>query len=129
MIIDANSHVPIFEQIAGSIRTGIANGIYRSGEMLPSLRGLALAVTVNPNTVKRAYERLEQEGLIVSRRGVGLFVTEEAVGIAKASAGVSVQLLFDGAVAAARTSGLSDSETKAIFEKTLKSSQAGGNKP
>jgi GntR family transcriptional regulator len=119
MIIDANSHVPIFEQIAGSIRTGIANGVYRPGEMLPSLRVLALAVTVNPNTVKRAYERLEQEGLIVSRRGVGLFVTEEAVGIAKASAGVSVQLLFDGAVAAARTSGLGDGETTRVFERAL----------
>jgi GntR family transcriptional regulator len=97
--------------------------------MLPSLRVLALEVTVNPNTVKRAYERLEQEGLVVSRRGVGLFVAEGAVDVAMSLAGESVQPLFNGAVAAARTSGLSDSETRAIFERTLKINQAGGNKP
>ena len=96
---------------------------------MPSLRALALAVTVNPNTVKRAYERLEQEGLVVARRGVGLFVTDEAVEIARKNAGESVQPLFSGAVAAARTAGLSEDATRAIFEKTLKSSQAGGTKP
>ena len=82
MGVDANSHVPIFMQVAGHIRQAVSARVYRVGEALPSLRQLATELGVNPNTVQRAYELLEREGLVVSRRGVGLFV-----GIGRASCG------------------------------------------
>ena len=73
MLIDPKSHVPIFEQIAGHLRKQIAEGIYKPSEALPSLRALAIEITVNPNTVQRAYGLLEREGLVESRRGLGVF--------------------------------------------------------
>ena len=59
-----------------AIRAAVAAGVYRPGEVLPSLRAMATEVHVNPNTVQRAYDELEREGLIYSQRGRGLFVAE-----------------------------------------------------
>ena len=73
MKIDPRSHVPIYLQIADGIRAAVAAGLYLPGEALPSLRNLAIEVQVNPNTVQRAYDELEREGLVYSRRGKGLF--------------------------------------------------------
>ncbi len=74
MIIDPKSHVPIYKQIAAQILDAIDAGVYRADEMLPSLRALAADIRVNPNTVQRAYDELEREGMVYSKRGVGLFV-------------------------------------------------------
>lgn len=75
MRIDPKSNVPIFRQIADQLRGRIRRGVHRPGEMLPSLRVLALEIQVNPNTVQRAYELLEREGVVESQRGVGIFVS------------------------------------------------------
>ena len=64
MTIDPHSHLPIYLQIADEIRAAVAAGIYRPGEALPSLRAMAVEIHVNPNTVQRAYDELEREGLI-----------------------------------------------------------------
>ena len=56
--------------------TSIGAGIYRAGEALPSLRALAVEIRVNPNTVQRAYVELEREGVVQSRRGLGVFVID-----------------------------------------------------
>ena len=75
MSVDPNNPIPIYQQIADNIRRSIAAGVYRPGEMIPSLRVLALELTVNPNTVQRAFETLEREGRavgfgVVSVRGL-----------------------------------------------------------
>ena len=74
--IDPRRHLPIYLQIAEAIRGGVAAGTYRPGEALPSLRELAVTLRVNPNTVQRAYDELSREGIVESRRGLGLFVAE-----------------------------------------------------
>ena len=83
MKIQPSSHVPIYLQIAEAVRAAVAAGVYRPGEVLPSLRAMAIRLHVNPNTVQRAYDELEREGLIYSQRGRGLFVAER--GAASAS--------------------------------------------
>jgi len=80
MRIDPASNIPIFEQIAGGIRGAIASGVYQPGEAVPSIRALATELLINPNTVKRAYEELERAGLLVSRRGLGMYVAEGSSG-------------------------------------------------
>lgn len=75
MLIDPKSSTPIFRQIADQIRQAIDSKVYKPGEMLPSLRAMAIDINVNPNTVQRAYEALEREGVVETRRGVGIFVT------------------------------------------------------
>jgi GntR family transcriptional regulator len=65
---------PIFRQIVDGIRVAIAGGELAPGDKLPSVRGLAMHLTVNTNTVAKAYAELTAEGLIDSQAGVGLFV-------------------------------------------------------
>ena len=123
MEIDPNSHVPIYEQIADSIRAGIAAGIYRPGEMLPSLRKMAISLVVNPNTVQRAYEALEREGLVHSRKGLGLFVTKGGIASARVKSEQTVLAALRGAIQAALGAGLADEEIRALFEKAVERAQ------
>ena len=65
---------PIYEKVNDSLRQLIFSGALGEGEKLPSVRELAVSLTVNPNTIQRAYRELEQEGTIVSIPGKGSFV-------------------------------------------------------
>ncbi|MCH9647570.1 MAG: GntR family transcriptional regulator [Deltaproteobacteria bacterium] len=67
---------PIFRQIADGIRMKVATGELLPGARLPSVRGLALQLTINTTTVAKAYGELASEGVIESRQGVGVFVLE-----------------------------------------------------
>ena len=64
----------IHEQIEAGLKELIINGILKTDEQLPSVRELSVNLTVNPNTVQRAYKELEQEGFIYSVKGKGNFV-------------------------------------------------------
>ena len=77
MRIDPKSPTPIYRQIVDELQEAIKLGIYKSGECLPSLRAFAVEIGVNPNTVQRAYDTLEREGILESRRGVGVFVVDQ----------------------------------------------------
>lgn len=79
MHIDPKNDMPIFKQIVQQIRNGVTNGVFKPGEMLPSLRALAIELTVNPNTVQRAYDELEREGIAVAKRGIGMFVASTPI--------------------------------------------------
>jgi GntR family transcriptional regulator len=75
---DPNSGVPIYRQIKDQVRYGIAAGLLRPGEQLPTVRALAVELSVNPNTVIKAYSELEQEGIVASEQGSGTFVSQNA---------------------------------------------------
>ena len=76
---------PVCPQITEQICVKIASGEFVAGEKLPSVREVAVAAGVNPNTVQKSFEQLEQSGVIYSVRGSGNFVSED-VSIAKQSA-------------------------------------------
>ena len=76
--IDPQSAEPIFEQIVFQVKGAVARGDVAAGDKLPSVRQLARDVAVNPNTVVRAYEVLERDGIIVRRQGAGCFVKQTA---------------------------------------------------
>ena len=65
---------PISKQIVDAVRMKIATGDLETGDQLPSVRGLAQQLTVNPNTVAKAYAELATEGWVESRQGLGLYV-------------------------------------------------------
>lgn len=67
---------PIFKQIVDGIRMEIATGGLPVGTKLPSVRGLAMQLMINANTVAKAYSELTAQGLVESRQGLGLFVSE-----------------------------------------------------
>lgn len=68
--------VPIYQQIVDQIQYRIFSGQLRTGDELPTIRGLAESLRVNPNTVARAYRELEHDGLVEKRRTTGTFVAE-----------------------------------------------------
>ncbi|MDU4938369.1 MAG: GntR family transcriptional regulator [Clostridium sp.] len=69
-----NNNRPIYEQIKEKFIELIINNALREGDKLPSVRELASMLTVNPNTVSKAYSRLEDEGMIETLKGKGTFV-------------------------------------------------------
>ncbi|MEO1370109.1 MAG: GntR family transcriptional regulator, partial [Acidobacteriota bacterium] len=75
---------PIFQQIVDGFRLKIATGELEAGARLPSVRALAQELTINPNTVARAFTQLAEEGLIVSQKGVGVFVAERRMRLSEA---------------------------------------------
>jgi GntR family transcriptional regulator len=72
--IDETSEVPIYLQVIHGVKRQIMTGIYGPDQRLPSIRELALDLAVNPNTVAKAFQELEREGVIYMRRGQGAFV-------------------------------------------------------
>lgn len=67
---------PIFKQIVDGVRMEIAHGNLGTGAKLPSVRGLAMQLMINANTVAKAYADLTAQGLVEARQGLGLFVSE-----------------------------------------------------
>lgn len=67
---------PIFKQIVDGIRMQVITGELPVGSKLPSVRGLSMQLTVNTNTVAKAYTELLSHGLVESRKGLGLFVIQ-----------------------------------------------------
>ncbi|MBU5479977.1 GntR family transcriptional regulator [Blautia sp. MSJ-19] len=76
IILDYQDRRPIYEQITEKFRMLIYQGALPAGSRIPSVRQLAMELSINPNTIQRAYMALEQEGLIYPVKGKGNFVAE-----------------------------------------------------
>ena len=111
--LDYRDARPIYSQIEGGIREQILAGILRPGDKLPSVRELAATLTINPNTIARAYRDLEQQGWIATVSGKGCFVCD------KTPARERQPLLtqFDQAAAALLDLGMTRQELIARLEK------------
>jgi GntR family transcriptional regulator len=72
--LDFRSPLPLFEQVKDQLRLLALAGVIQPGEQLPSIRQLAVQLTVNPNTVAKVYRELEQEGFLENRQGRGCFL-------------------------------------------------------
>ena len=70
------SDLPIYTQLVEQIKLGIVSGSLRPGERLMSVRDMATEAGVNPNTMQRALQELERDGMVYSQRTAGRFVTE-----------------------------------------------------
>ncbi len=79
--IDRFGRTPIYEQIIEQTQRLIASGALKAGDQLPSVRALSQTLSINPNTLQKAYAELERYGLSVSVPGNGRFVTEDAARI------------------------------------------------
>lgn len=78
--IDPRSSTPIYEQIELGIKELILKGGLKANDKLPSVREMATILTINPNTISKAYGELEREGIIETLRGKGTFVTDNFKG-------------------------------------------------
>ena len=86
LYIDVMSRTPVYEQIIEQIEKLISAGILKEGEQLPSVRALSLELSVNPNTIQKAYGELDSKGIIGSVPGRGCYVMPGACDILKSIA-------------------------------------------
>jgi GntR family transcriptional regulator len=77
--LDLKSGVPIYRQIIDQVKSGIATGAVGPGDRLPTVRQLSVDLSVNPNTVIRAYNELELTGLVETHMGSGTFIGDKRV--------------------------------------------------
>jgi len=82
-ILDYKSRLPIYEQLYKDITRKAALGVIEQGESLPSVRTLAQELGVNPNTVQKAYQMLERDGIICSVAGKGSFLSRDVSAISQ----------------------------------------------
>ena len=80
-VIDVMSRVPVYEQIINQVEEQILTGLLNSGDKMPSVRSLS----INPNTIQKAYTELDRKKLIVTVPGKGSFISQEALDILGAS--------------------------------------------
>lgn len=75
LVIDARNSTPIYEQVIFGIKELIIKGVLKSGDKLPSVRELSALLTINPNTVSKAYMELEKENIVEVIKGRGTFIS------------------------------------------------------
>lgn len=74
--LDPKSRKSIYEQVIDNLKELIMTGKLQAGEKLPSVRDLSKTITVNPNTVSKAYKELERQGYVYTQAGLGTFVSD-----------------------------------------------------
>jgi GntR family transcriptional regulator len=77
--LDLHSGVPVYRQIIDQVTGGIASGALAGGDQLPTVRQLAVDLSINPNTVIRAYRELEIRGVLDTLQGTGTFISHQKV--------------------------------------------------
>ena len=77
--LDPTSGIPYYRQIILQIEMALADGRIKAGYQLPTVRGLAVDLQINPNTVARAYNELEIRGLVSTQHGTGTFISDNKV--------------------------------------------------
>ena len=82
--VNSSSGLPLYLQIESQLKHAVAAGALRQGDALPSVRKLASELRVNPNTVARAYQDLERDGVIRTVPGGGTYVADNVPGLLKA---------------------------------------------
>jgi GntR family transcriptional regulator len=117
--VRADSPVPIYEQIKSQIIFGVASGAVMPGELIPSVRELAVRLTVHPNTVARTFQELEKEGVLAAKRGRGMEVTAEAPTVCRARRRSIVQGRIRDALREAVSSLLEPEAIRKLVEEEL----------
>jgi len=115
--VDPHGGAPLYQQLTEQIKRAIAIGALSPGERLPTVKGLALDLKLNPNTVARVYRDLEREGVIATAPGRGSFVSQNgALGDARRVALEVAGRQIEGAIREARSLGITHDEVRAIAD-------------
>ncbi len=120
--LNAASPVPLYVQLIEQVKHAVEIGALKPGDQLPGIRQLAKSLTINPNTIAKAYRDLEHQRIIRLRQGSGAFVATPAKGIAD---GVMrrAQLIVASTVRQLKGAGLGPAEIRRLFEKELGSEE------
>ncbi len=117
--LDHGDHRPIYEQIKEKIKELIISGVLKENDKVPSVRELAAILTINPNTIQKAYRELEFEGYIYSLRAKGSFVSPKGEVVKKSDTdGITKE--YRDIVSKIKFLGISKEELQAILDEEYK---------
>lgn len=116
LIINHTSMEPIYEQIVARIKAEVIEGRMTAGDALPSVRTLSRELKISALTVKKAYDNLEEEGLIVTVHGKGSFIAAANQELLMEERRKELEKELEAAVQKARTGGLTAKEIRESFE-------------
>jgi len=119
IFVDTRSGVPIYKQIVQQIEKGIMGGLLKPGDQLPTVREVALELTINPNTVARAYRELEHGGLIESIQGRGSFVAADLPRPTGEDTEMIIKEKIEELLREARQLNISPAKLEKMFKKAL----------
>lgn len=123
IIINNTSMVPVYEQLMDQIKQEIIDGSLKEGEALPSVRNLAGELKISALTVKKAYDKLEEEGFTVTVHGKGSYVAETDRQLAIEARKKAVEDELAASVSKARSVGLTDDDIREMIEIILEDPQ------
>ena len=116
ILLNNSSMIPLYEQLMDQVKNGIIRGDFRENDALPSVRALSARRRISALTVKKAYDRLEEEGFVVTVHGKGTFVAATDRELAAEARRRAVEEEISLAVQRAKTAGLSRDEVREIME-------------
>ena len=119
IIINNTSMIPVYEQLMDQIKQGIIARDLKEGEALPSVRNLAAELKISALTVKKAYDKLEEEGFSVTVHGKGSYVAATDRQLAIEARRKAVEDEFAAAVGKARSVGMEDDEIRDMVDLLL----------
>jgi GntR family transcriptional regulator len=112
--VEARSGVPTYLQIVQQVRQAVRLGLLEPGDQLPTVKEVVGTLTINPNTVLKAYRELDREGVTEGRRGVGTFISEHVQSLPPDDV-KALRASLQRWVARAREAGLDDENMGALF--------------
>lgn len=118
--LDPHSGVSFYVQLVQQVRQALLFGILKPGDQLPTVKEVSAQVALNPNTVLRAYRELEHDGLVISRPGLGTFITATIPPAVEAASYNSLRADLERWIQKARARGVDDSRLVALFAHVLR---------
>jgi DNA-binding transcriptional regulator YhcF (GntR family) len=81
--LDPHSGVPVYRQLIDQVQGAVASGTLSAGDQLPTVRQVAVDLTINPNTVSRAYREMEIRGTLDTQQGTGTFIADKKIEVSQ----------------------------------------------
>ena len=116
IILNNSSMIPIYEQLISQIKADIISGNLKEGDALPSVRTMAAELKISALTVKKSYDKLEEDGFIATVHGKGSFVSAANTELAAEERRRAAEEKLAEALDAVRASGLSAEETRNLID-------------
>jgi GntR family transcriptional regulator len=125
--VDPSNGIAIYDQIVRQVKFAVACDALKPGNLVPSVRELARDLTVNPNTVARAYRELQADNVLQPLRGTGLEITPAAPKKCLADRAALIRSRLRGVLGEARQSGLTAEDIRNLTEEELARLEPQGN--